>query len=150
MLGYGDGIILGSNDGEILVSTLGAADRNKIGIDERTDLGSPDGFGLLDGNELGWFVEVSYISTHLPHSEQSSSSRISLSLYRLHQNYVGEYMSHGPYPASKIPFQVILVRRKRNIKNVLLRWIVIKIQPYICGSFNRENLLNQVSGNSGA
>ena len=63
MLGYGDGIILGSNDGEILVSTLGAADRNKIGIDEGTFMGSPYGsfdcsnevkpVGLLFGEAIG-------------------------------------------------------------------------------------------------
>ena len=53
MLGYGDSIILVSTDGEILGSTLGATYRNKIGLGEGTDLGSPDGSGLLDGKELG-------------------------------------------------------------------------------------------------
>ena len=53
VLGYGESIILVSIDGEILGSTLGAADRNTIGIVGETDLGSPDGSGLLDGKELG-------------------------------------------------------------------------------------------------
>ena len=53
VLGYGDIIMLVSIDGEILGSTFGAADRNTIGIVEGTDLGSPDGSGLLYGKELG-------------------------------------------------------------------------------------------------
>ena len=72
MLGYDH--ILGTDDGIILGYTiLGAADRNKIGISEGTDLGSPDGSGLFDGKELGWFVGLSDRSTNLPHSEQNVS-----------------------------------------------------------------------------
>ena len=43
MLGFGDDIILGSTDGELLVSTLRSIDRNKIGLDKGTDTGSPYG-----------------------------------------------------------------------------------------------------------
>ena len=64
MLGCGDGIILGSNDGEPLGSTtLGAADRNTIWIVGGNNLGYPDGsfdgsnegkhLGLLFGEALG-------------------------------------------------------------------------------------------------
>ena len=53
MLGYGDIIILVNTDGEILGSKFGAADKNKIGLGEGTDLGSPDGSGLLYGKALG-------------------------------------------------------------------------------------------------
>ena len=52
MLGCGDGIILGSTDGEPLGSTtLGAADRNTIEIVEGTDLGYPN--GPFDGSNEG-------------------------------------------------------------------------------------------------
>ena len=68
-----DSKILWSNDGELLGSTLGAGDRNIIGIVGGNDMVSPmgyfDGSGLLDGNELGWFV-VKKQPTHLPHPEQ--------------------------------------------------------------------------------
>ena len=56
MLVYGYGIILGYTDGELLGSTLGAADINTIGIDEESNLGSPDGDGII------------IFSTHFPHS----------------------------------------------------------------------------------
>ena len=48
MLLYGDGIILGYNDGKLIASTLGDADRNTIGINEGIELGSPD--GSFDGS----------------------------------------------------------------------------------------------------
>ena len=48
MLGYFDSIILGSTDVELLGPTLGASDRNIIGLDEVNDIGSPD--GSLDGS----------------------------------------------------------------------------------------------------
>ena len=65
---------IGPDDGIILGSTkIGAADINTIGISEGTDLGSPDGSGLFDGKELGWFVGLSDRSTNLPHSEQNFS-----------------------------------------------------------------------------
>ena len=51
MLGYGDCIIIGSTDGELLGSKLGYVDRNTIGIDEETDLGSPD--DSFDGSNEG-------------------------------------------------------------------------------------------------
>ena len=60
VLGTYDGIILGS-------TTLGATDRNTIGIYEGTDMGSPYGSGLLDGKDLGCFVGISYRSTYLMH-----------------------------------------------------------------------------------
>ena len=58
MLGYGDGIILGCTDGELLGSTLGYVDRNTIGIDEGTDLVSPDGSfdGSNEGKTCGFVV----------------------------------------------------------------------------------------------
>ena len=72
VLGYDN--ILGTYDDIILgYTTLGAADRNTIGIDGGTDLCYPYGFGLLDGKELGWFVGISYRSKNLPHSEQTFS-----------------------------------------------------------------------------
>ena len=56
-------MILSCTDGELLVSTLGDVDRNTIGLDKGTDLGSPDGsfdgsnelkpVGLLFGEALG-------------------------------------------------------------------------------------------------
>ena len=48
MLGYGNGVILGYNVGELLDSTPGYADRSIIGLDEGTELGSPD--GSFDGS----------------------------------------------------------------------------------------------------
>ena len=110
ILGIDDGNIIVSTDGKILGSTFGYVYRNKIGLDERTHMDSLYGFGMLYGKELGWFVGVSDRSTHLPHLEQASSTSIPLSFYRLHKKYVGEYMSHGPYTPSNVPFQVILVR----------------------------------------
>ena len=71
MLGYGDIIILVNTDGEILGSKFGAADKNKIGLGEGTDLGSPDGSGLLYVKELGGFVGLSDRSTQLPRFEQT-------------------------------------------------------------------------------
>ena len=63
MIGYGYSIILGCTDGELFVSTLGSADRNTIGLDEGTDLGSSYVFfdgsnkvkpvGLLFGEAFG-------------------------------------------------------------------------------------------------
>ena len=59
MLGSDD--ILGNYDGIILeYDTLGAADRNTIGIDEGINVCSPYGSGMLDGKEFGWFVSLSY------------------------------------------------------------------------------------------
>ena len=66
--------ILGTDDGIILgYTTIGAADRNIIGISEGTNMGSPDGSGLLDGKDLGWFVGLLDRLTHLSHSEQNVS-----------------------------------------------------------------------------
>ena len=59
VLGYDN--ILGTYDDIILgYTTLGAADRNTIGIDEGINVCSPYGSGMLDGKEFGWFVSLSY------------------------------------------------------------------------------------------
>ena len=52
--------VLGSTDDDQLGYTLGARDRKRIGIVGGDNMGYPivsfDGYGLLDGKELGWFV----------------------------------------------------------------------------------------------
>ena len=48
-LGFKEGMVLGT--GELLVSTLGAANNIKIGLDDGTDLGSL--VGSLEGSNVG-------------------------------------------------------------------------------------------------
>ena len=62
MLGYGDGVIFSSTVGELLGYRFGS--RNKIELDEGTELGSPDSNGIILG------------STHLPHLGQTCHAYI--------------------------------------------------------------------------
>ena len=52
--------ILGCTDGDLLENTLGAEDRNTIGIVGGNEIGSTigsfDGYGFLDGKQLGWSI----------------------------------------------------------------------------------------------